>query len=66
MNARPRNPVRRALAALFVGALAAVAVVPAGTAAAKPGHDEPLDQIYLNLELENVTITSYTLSYPID
>jgi hypothetical protein len=28
--------------------------------AAMRGHDEPLDEIYLNLELENVTITNYT------
>jgi hypothetical protein len=55
MNARHRHPVRRALAALFVAALAAVAVVPAGTAAAKSCH---VDSIYLKLELENVTITN--------
>ena len=57
-----RHPVRRPLAALFVGALAAVAIVPAGTAAATPNHtyDPPWAQTYLNLELENVTITNYT------
>ena len=59
-----RNPVRRALAAVFVGALAAVAVVPAGTAAATPNHgyhtyDGPWAQTYLELDLENVTITNY-------
>jgi hypothetical protein len=58
MNARHRHPIRRALAALFVAALAAVAVVPAGTAAAKPCHDKPLDSIYLKLELKKVTITN--------
>ena len=60
-----RHPVRRALAAVFVGALAAVAVVPAGTAAAKSNHtyhtyDDPRAQTYLELNLENVTITNYT------
>jgi hypothetical protein len=57
MNARHSHPVRRALAALFVAALAAVAVVPAGTAAAKAGHDEPLGG-YLKLELKKVTVAS--------
>lgn len=67
MNTRHRHPVRRALAALFVAVLAAVAVVPAGTAAAKPCcPDERLDSTYLNLELQNVTISNYTISYPID
>jgi len=58
VNALQKHPVRRALAALFVAALAAVAVVPAGTAEAKPCHNEPLDQIYLKLELEKVTISN--------
>lgn len=59
-----RHPVRRALAAVFVGALAAVAVVPAGTAVATPNHsssgwgNDPLDQTYLELNLENVEITN--------
>lgn len=62
-----RHPVRRALAAVSIGALAAVAVVPAGTAAAQSNHGyDPLDQTYLELELQNVEITNYTLDYPVD
>jgi hypothetical protein len=58
MNARQRHPVSRALAALFVAALAAVTIVPAGTAAAKPGHDDVShDGVkYMTFTLERVVI----------
>jgi hypothetical protein len=59
MNAHQKPPISRALAALSVAALVAVTIVPVGTAAAKPGHDDPG---YMKLELEKVEISGF--GYP--
>jgi hypothetical protein len=56
MHARQQHPVRRTLAVLFVAALAATAIIPAGTADAKTGDDTPL--LYMKIKLENTLVTS--------